>query len=160
MNTYIRDNQNALDGGRLSVTSQAARDIFFASSSTALSRLAAGTDGYFLKTRSTGSDPVWAEVSTKMSVHAKSASYAVLTSDGDDAMFVVDSSGGSVTLTLYAASGQSGGVVRVKRTSASNDVILDGNAAETIDGAATFTMIQAAQTSNSIVCDGTAWHNF
>lgn len=58
LNTYIRDNQNALDGGRLSITSQAAGDIVYASSSTALARVAIGTANKILT--SSGSAPQWA----------------------------------------------------------------------------------------------------
>jgi hypothetical protein len=90
LNTYVRDNQSALDGGRLAITSQAARDIFFASSATAISRLAAGTSGYFLKTQSTGTDPVWAAISF--------SSVSPLTTRGD----VLYSSSGTVTGTRLA----------------------------------------------------------
>jgi hypothetical protein len=60
MNSALRDNLSILDSGRLAITSQAARDILFASSSTQLARLAAGTSGLYLQTQGTGSDPVWA----------------------------------------------------------------------------------------------------
>jgi len=48
MNSALRDNLNMLDGGRLAITSQAAGDVVYASSSTALARLAADS-GKFLK---------------------------------------------------------------------------------------------------------------
>ena len=62
MNSAIKANLDVLRGGGIAIASQTAQDILFASSSTAISRLAAGTSGYFLKTLSTGSAPVWAEV--------------------------------------------------------------------------------------------------
>ena len=58
LNTYVRDNQNALDGGRLSIASQATGDVVYASSSTALARLAIGTANKVLT--SSGSAPQWA----------------------------------------------------------------------------------------------------
>jgi hypothetical protein len=48
MNSALRDNLNMLDGGRLAIASQAAGDVVYASSSTALARLAADS-GKFLK---------------------------------------------------------------------------------------------------------------
>lgn len=161
LNTFIRDQQLALDAGRLSVASQAARDIFFASSSTAIGRLAAGTSGYFLKTQSTGADPVWAEVTSTISVLAKSADYTVTVGDaGTDCQITVDASGGDRTITLYASSSNSGRQVKVKKIdSSSNTVTIDGNSSETIDGSTT-QVISAQYTSLSLVCDGSNWHIF
>ena len=159
-NQDVKANPEALRGGGVAITSQAANDVVYASSATQLARLAAGTAGEFLQTNGAGSAPTWEAVSTTMSMLAKSGDYTVATSDGSDVMIVVDSSGGDVELTLYASSGQAGAVVRVKRTSGSNEVKLTGNASENIDGANEVVMITAAYASNSIVCDGTGWHNF
>ena len=57
LNTYVRDNQDALDDGRLAIASQAAGDIVYASSSTALARVAIGTANKVLT--SSGSAPQW-----------------------------------------------------------------------------------------------------
>lgn len=43
MNTHVRDNLNALRGGGVAITSQAALDFVYASSATQLARVAAGT---------------------------------------------------------------------------------------------------------------------
>jgi hypothetical protein len=156
MNTYIRDNQNALDGGRLSVTSQAAGDVLYASSSTQLARLAADAGKYL---QSGASAPTWETVTGySTNVLAKSGDYTVTTGDaGNNGIVLVTSSGGNVTITLYAASGNANRIVQVKKLVAANSVIIDGNAAETIDSATTQT-IAAQFTSISMCCDGSNWH--
>ena len=62
-----------------------------------------------------------------------------------------------MTITLYAASGNAGKVITVKKTdSSTNAVTLDGNASETIDGATTLALT-AQYDSATVVCDGTNW---
>jgi hypothetical protein len=70
---------------------------------------------------------------------------------------LADASGGAFTVTLPAASGNSGEVIGVKRTnSGGNDVTVDGNASETIDGATT-QAISSQYDSLIMVCDGSNW---
>lgn len=57
------DNPSALRTGGIAIASQAANDIIYASSSTQLARLAAGTAGYVLTTNGAGSAPTWSAVS-------------------------------------------------------------------------------------------------
>jgi len=59
MNSAIQANLEVLRGGGIAITSQAAQDVLYASSSTAISRLAAGTAGKVLTTQGTGSAPTW-----------------------------------------------------------------------------------------------------
>ena len=59
----IQTNITALRAGEIAIGSQAANDVFYASSATQVARLAAGTSGYFLKTQGAGSAPAWAAVS-------------------------------------------------------------------------------------------------
>jgi hypothetical protein len=62
------------------------------------------------------------------------------------------------TLTLPAAATSAGAWYTVVKTSAdAAAVILDGNADETINGAATFAEIDAQYDSATVVCDGTEW---
>ena len=76
---------------------------------------------------------------------------------GNGTIVLCNASSGNVTITLPAASGNSGKIVKFKRTDSSgNSVILDGNASETIDGEATVTM-SSAFAALSLVCNGTAW---
>jgi hypothetical protein len=59
LNTYVRDNQDALRSASLAITSQAANDILYASSTTQWARLGAGTANKVLTTQGTGSAPTW-----------------------------------------------------------------------------------------------------
>lgn len=74
-----------------------------------------------------------------------------------DGTVLVDATAGAITMTLPAAADASGMVVSVKKIDGSvNAVTIDGNGAETIDGAAT--KVLAAQYNVSTVhCDGTQW---
>lgn len=71
---------------------------------------------------------------------------------------LVNASGGSITVNLPAAAVASGREINVKKTDATgNSVILDGNLAETIDGAATQS-ITTQYESLRVVSDGSNWH--
>lgn len=89
----------------------------------------------------------------KMAYAAKSAAYTMTAAD-----YMVDVSGAaaSVTITLPAAAGITGTVYVIKRSDATWNTVIDGNAAETIDGAATITL-SAQYQSRTIVSDGTNW---
>ena len=93
---------------------------------------------------------------TKIAILSKSADYTVSVDDGDNVLVLATSSGGNVTITLYAASGNAGKIVQVKKLVAANSVIIDGKSSETIDGATTKT-ITAINTSVSLACDGSNW---
>ena len=58
------DNPIAIRTGGIAIASQAANDIIYASSSTQLARLAAGTAGQVLTTQGVGSAPTWSTVSS------------------------------------------------------------------------------------------------
>jgi len=93
-------------------------------------------------------------------------SYTVTTETGNATLTVAEggiilanSSGGAFTLTLPAAATSSGLWYTVKFIdSGTNIVTLDGNAAETIDGAGTNTELDAQYDYITIVCDGSNWH--
>lgn len=88
---------------------------------------------------------------------SKTANYTVSTNDGDNVQVNTSASGGAVTITFYAASGNTGKIITVKKTdSSANAVTLDGNASETLDGALTVTLT-AQYDSATFVCDGTNW---
>lgn len=90
-------------------------------------------------------------------VLSKSANYTVSTNDGDNVQVNVSASGGAVTIVFYAASGNAGKIITVKKTdSSANAVTLDGNASETLDGATTATLT-TQHDSATFVCDGTNW---
>lgn len=89
----------------------------------------------------------------KLTSAAKTANY---TATITDTVLIVDSTSGSVTITLPAASTSTGMVLTVKKIVSANSVILDGNASETIDSATTLT-ITTQWAAKTVYCDGSAW---
>lgn len=88
---------------------------------------------------------------------SKTTTYTATTSDD---IILVDTSGGAWTLTLYAANGNSGKILRVKKTTNDfNFLTIDGNGSETIDGATTRKLITQFE-EITLVCDGTNWRIF
>lgn len=85
-------------------------DIFYASSTTAVSRLGIGTTGQVLK--STGTVPAWQGSGSSSSITSKSANYTLTSSDDD---IICNASGGAFTLTLPDASSNSGKVYKIYR---------------------------------------------
>lgn len=74
-----------------------------------------------------------------------------------DDLIIADCTAGNVTITLPAASGSKRRQLTVIRKDNSvNNVIVDGNAAETINGSTTYTLADQYDTVR-IVCDGTEW---
>lgn len=71
---------------------------------------------------------------------------------------ICDATDGAITQPLPAAAGKEGTLYRFKKTDATaNAVTIDGNGAETIDGAATY-VLHGQYDSVTIVSDGTEWH--
>ncbi len=63
------------------------------------------------------------------------------------------------TITLPAASGNSGLTYIIKKTDDNSNLItIDGNAAETIDGSATYAELDYQYAYVTIICDGSNWH--
>ena len=91
---------------------------------------------------------------------SKSANYTVLI--GDKGKWInVDASSGAVTITLPAvATATNGFFVYIKKTdSSSNQVIVDADGAETIDGSTTLSLASQYDTT-LVTTDGTEWHAF
>lgn len=87
-------------------------------------------------------------------ITSKTANYTATTSDK---IILCDSSGGTFTITLFAASGNSGKELIIKKTDSSlTAVTIDGNGSETIDGSTT-TTLNTKDECIRIVCDGTNW---
>lgn len=94
-------------------------------------------------------------IPANLSVVSKTTTYTATTSDD---VILADTSGGAWTLTLYAASGNSGKVLRVvKTTSDTNALTIDGNASETINGFANIKLNYQFD-EVTLVCDGTNWN--
>lgn len=91
-----------------------------------------------------------------IATHVTSTDYTVATSD----VYVgVTDTSGVRTITLYAASGHGGDVVIVKDESGgagTNNIVVDGNASENIDGATTHS-ITSNWGSLTLKCDGAQW---
>jgi hypothetical protein len=91
---------------------------------------------------------------SKKAIAALTSTYTAATTDD---YLTCSSSGGAFTVTLYAASGNAGRELVIKKTDSSfNAVTIDGNGSETIDGATTIKL----STQNEVVtlvCDGTNW---
>lgn len=80
------------------------------------------------------------------------------TANSTDVVLLVDASGGAVTLTLPPAATSQERILFVKKIDASgNSVIIDGDASDTIDGAATKSFSTQYE-AYTIVCNGTAWY--
>lgn len=76
-----------------------------------------------------------------------------------DATILVDCSGGAVTVNLPAVASSSKRVIVVKDASGdsnSNNITIDGNASETIDGSTTLTL-STNYASTTLFCNGTEW---
>lgn len=69
----------------------------------------------------------------------------------------VDSSGGDVTVNLPAVSGNAGKTIDVNHLIIGNDIIFDGNASETINGATTLTVGGTQYQNVTLFCTGTEW---
>jgi hypothetical protein len=87
-----------------------------------------------------------------LTVESETASFTASTGN----LYLVDTSAGDVTATLDTASGESGKEISFKITDNTNDLILDGNGSETIDGSTTITR-DNLDTTYTIVSDGSNW---
>jgi len=151
-NTHWRDNLTELRAGGIAITSQAALDFLYASSSSQLARLAAGTALQVPRINAAATGWEFATLSIAL-VSERTAAYTALSTTGDHQFIPCN---GTFTVTLYAASGNSGKAITVKNIG-TGTITLDGNASETIDGAVTVT-IPVQYGSLTLVCDGSNWH--
>ncbi|CAB4199978.1 hypothetical protein UFOVP1351_18 [uncultured Caudovirales phage] len=101
-------------------------------------------------------DGSWASpAGANIAVASKTTTYTATTADD---VLLCSASGGAWTLTLPASSGNSGKVLRIKKTDSSTNIVtVDGNASETIDGALTRKLATQYE-ELTLVCDGSNWH--
>lgn len=119
-------------------------------------RLPVGTNGQALFADSAETTGIkWDDITTpNVAVRSESSAY---TATITDYVILLDSSGGTFTVTLPAASGNTGKVFVFKKTDSSlTAVTIDGDGAETIDGETTTTLDTQYETL-TIVCDGSNW---
>lgn len=144
-------------GGKVALSTVTTKgDIIAATGSATVDRLAVGADGTFLKANSANATGLeWGSVTNNLAVASKTTTYTATTSDD---VILASTSGGAWTLTLYTAAGNSGKVLKVKKTTSdTNTLTIDGDGSETIDGQTTFS-IAGQYEEVSIVSDGTNWH--
>lgn len=92
---------------------------------------------------------------------ATRGAYRSVTATGNvvsgDYLIIADATGGAITMALPPAALVPGRIYAFKRVnSGANAVVIDPNASETIDGAATYTL-SAQWNSVTIMSNGTAW---
>ena len=80
--------------------------------------------------------------------------YTVLSTDHT---IIANAASGAITINLPASASSDDRVLVIKKIDASNDVTIDGNSAETVDGAATL-VLDTQYESSFIQCDGSNWH--
>jgi hypothetical protein len=123
-------------------------------------RIPVGADGEILVANSAQALGVeWTSTIPPLAFNVKTLTvlddpYTILDTDQ---ILLGDASGGAITATLPAAAGYTGRVFRLKKLDSSlNAVTLDGNGAETIDGAATIVLSRQHETV-TVTSDGTEW---
>ena len=114
----------------------------------------AGTQGYVPQNSGSG---VLAWKPGQSDTSAKSANYTITDSDGIRTVLMTTSTSDR-TVTLPTAADNSGRIITIKKVdSAANKCIVDGEGAETIDGATTIDLFEQYD-SVTVQCDGSAWH--
>lgn len=132
----VLDTNEGTNSGTITITDAANGNISLAPNGTGLVNLTA---------------PTWGQVT------AKTTTATLTVAEGG--LISATSVGGAYSLTLPAASGNAGLFYTLKKTdAAANAITLDGNGAETIDGAATYAAVDAEFDTVTIVCDGSNWH--
>lgn len=119
----------------------------------AVSKLAAGTNGYYIGT--SGGIVQWLAIPSTTSVAYRSTAIATALNAASD--YLLETTGaGSFTVTLPAAATAGAGRIFIVKHSGTGVITIDGNGAETIDGALTLT-ISTQYASYTLVCTGTSW---
>jgi hypothetical protein len=90
-------------------------------------------------------------------IQNKSSAFTVDESTNNGTIYTIDTSGGSVTVTLPAAAAYTDKVLCFVKTSASNTLTIDGDGTEEIGGLSTTAVATANNAFIWIVCNGTKW---
>lgn len=101
--------------------------------------------------------PRWADLISRLQrLNVRAITAATTLTENDDVVTVA-TAGGAVTVTLPPVAGTRGKTYHIKKTDASaNNLTLDGNGAETIDGAATVVWNTQWMTKQ-VVSTGAEW---
>ena len=93
-------------------------------------------------------------------VLSKTAAYTVTLADYDK-VILADAASAAFTITMPAAATAGDGfrvtIIRINNVSSGNDVTIDGNASETINGSTT-RILKAQYETARLVCDGSNWY--
>lgn len=147
--------QTQLDAKQARSTLTTKGDLYVATASATTTRLAAGTNGLFLKADSTTSEGlVYASPSGTQAYRSVTTTDTPSATTDDNLIL----SGASFTVTLPTAVGNTGKIFTFlhKGTSHTQVYTIDGNSAETIDGAATYSLYTNDEMLK-IISDGTNW---
>lgn len=94
-------------------------------------------------------------LSGQYNVVTKSIDY--ITSSNDD-VILCNCSGGAITITLYTAINNSGRMIAIKKIdNSNNNVIINTNDSETIDGDPTFNLVSKDE-SIKVISDNSNWY--
>jgi len=97
------------------------------------------------------------DLSNKNYIINNASKTTTYTATVNDEVLLCDTSGGAFTVTLYAATGNAGRTLIIKKTTSDfNLLTVDGNASETINGNTTTTLITQYE-SVRLFCDGSNW---
>lgn len=100
-------------------------------------------------------DGTWAAPTTSYSTTTSTKTSAYTTTASDD-YILVDAAGGAITIGMHAASTATKPVTIKRINSGANNVTIDPNASETIDGATTRVLAQQWE-SVTLVSNGSNW---
>jgi hypothetical protein len=100
-------------------------------------------------------DGLWKSVAGGITVVNKSfVDSGYVANDGESV--IVDATGGVTTIALPAANLSANFSIRIKKKDSVNNVIVDPNGSDTVDGAATYTLTSLYE-SVQVQCDGVEW---
>lgn len=130
-------------------------DIIYGGASGTGTRLANGSAGQVLTSAGSTSAPTWTTIaSSNLAVATKTANYTLTTNDNE---ILADATGGTFTLTLPTAVGNTGKVFYMKKIdSSANVVTVATTSSQTIDGSTTRNLATQNE-SWTVVSDGANW---
>jgi hypothetical protein len=144
--------KNSLGGSALTIANGGTGQTSANAALNALLPSQTSQSGKFLTTD--GTDTSWASGSSLVAVSTKTTTYTLQSSDD---VILADASSAAFTLTLPAAASVTGKKFIIKKIdSGFNQVTIDGNSSETIDGSAD-RKLSTQYESITIVSDGTNW---
>lgn len=106
----------------------------------------------------TTTHPAYLHVEGNLSSKIQTISASTTTLDETYSVILADTSSNSVELDLPAAANSTGIQYTIKKISASNNLVIDPNGSENIEGGSTSITISTNNVAVTIACNGTAWY--